>query len=460
MLSHTLVTGFAALMAAAPAGPRVEPPVLVRSGHYELRGTIAVDRARDFAALLEAARGRLDRLLGRPLAPGQRLRVNLYRDGRERDRALGATVQGGGIFLYENQQCYLAVQPTRYFTRHLMLHEATHQFVCAAFARRVDFLPAWLAEGLAEYVAHHNWDGRDLEIGLWDVVTLPGNDWLAQAKAKLDAGQWTIDRILRSDGTDRAGPWALTHVLMTHHRARLHQYIARCLAEGGAEEPTAKQGVAWFDAVFGADRGRLGAELHRFVRGSARRWEVLWPDWERRGRVLVGHGGELAAMVLDQSCADLSGRVASVRVTCDWSRTTPGLLVGYKSDTDFHVVEIFQGRLVHFGRRWRGHWAGVRTQRLADRVASRDAVRLRVWHQAGHLHVEIGAPGRAASGPVSGGRQSGAIGAVQVVRIPMPGAAFVGRWGLRAYRGDARFEAPVVGPVTTRATRPKAVGRP
>ena len=439
-----MVTWSAELVVAVLAGatsqpaPQVVLPVCARTAHYELRGHIPPNRARELAALLEAGYAALGELLGRRPPHGHRCRVHVFPCAADRDRALGGRLQAGGIFVYADQHVYVALQHTRYFTRHLILHEATHQFVAAAFARRVDFLPAWLAEGLAEFVAHHNWDGRRLQIGLWDVVTLPDSDRLAQARQRLDARGLKIADILRSDSSDRVPAWALTYVLMTRHRQRLRRYVQVCLDRAGDDEPTAKQSVDWFTRVFGADCAPLQAELDRFVRDSRRRWHVLWPDWHQQGVSLVGHGGDLAAMLVDRSCADLSGRTASVVVTCDWPHTTPGLLVGVKSDVDFHVLEVCGGRLVHFGRRFRGHWSGVRARGLPVALRGRRTAELRVWHQDGHVHLAVEGSG--------------------TVRLPMAPGAFAGAWGLWVFRGQARFDRPTSAGPTTRSqptTRPR-----
>lgn len=437
MLCHVGIIVGTLMGAASRPSADTTLPVRARTAHYELRGTVSAERARGLARLLEAAYVRMAELVGRQPPPGHRLCINVFQTARQRDRALGARLHAGGIFLYTDQQCYVAMQPTRYFTRHLLLHEATHQFVCAAFGRTVDFLPAWLSEGLAEYVAHHNWDGQVLHTGRWDVVTLPGNDRLAEARALLDRGKLTIGDVLRSDGSERAGPWVLTYVLMAHHRETLRQYIRHCLANAGTEEPTAQQAVDWFADVFGWDQASLQVELHRFVRRSARRWAVLWPDWEQCGRSLVGRGGDLGAMLLDRSCADLSARAASATVTCDWARTSPGFLLGVKNDTDFYVIEVYRGRLVHFGRRLRGHWTGVQTRVLRPPIRSAAPVTLRVWHQHGQVHLGVGRSG--------------------TVTIPLDAQAFAGTWGLWTFRGQARFDHAVVGAITTQPARRGAI---
>ncbi len=62
-----------------------------------------------------------------------------------------------GGWQYGNQ-IWVRHQPGPYYTRHMLLHEATHAFVAFNFGA---LGPPWLAEGLAEYLAVHRWaDGR------------------------------------------------------------------------------------------------------------------------------------------------------------------------------------------------------------------------------------------------------------------------------------------------------------
>jgi len=56
---------------------------------------------------------------------------------------------------------WMYVQPDDYYTRHLMLHEGTHA-IMNWFKGSTG--PPWYSEGMAEWVALHDWDGEKLEL--------------------------------------------------------------------------------------------------------------------------------------------------------------------------------------------------------------------------------------------------------------------------------------------------------
>ena len=77
-------------------------------------------------------------------------------------RLLAAGVQppaAGGYYHPSGRTAYAWRQPTIYFTRCLILHEATHQFHYLARTSNSVSLAFWYAEGLAEFLSRHYWDG-------------------------------------------------------------------------------------------------------------------------------------------------------------------------------------------------------------------------------------------------------------------------------------------------------------
>ena len=61
--------------------------------------------------------------------------------------------QGNNFWVY--------LQEGDYYTRHLLLHEGTHAFMQRAFGRVGD---PWYAEGMAELLAVHRWNGETLQL--------------------------------------------------------------------------------------------------------------------------------------------------------------------------------------------------------------------------------------------------------------------------------------------------------
>ena len=56
---------------------------------------------------------------------------------------------------------WMYAQPDEYYTRHLMLHEGTHAIMNWF---KGSSGPPWYSEGMAEWVALHDWDGEKLEL--------------------------------------------------------------------------------------------------------------------------------------------------------------------------------------------------------------------------------------------------------------------------------------------------------
>jgi len=56
---------------------------------------------------------------------------------------------------------FINEQPSAYYRRHLLLHEATHAFMFENFSSAG---PPWYMEGMAEFLATHAWDGTQLQL--------------------------------------------------------------------------------------------------------------------------------------------------------------------------------------------------------------------------------------------------------------------------------------------------------
>jgi hypothetical protein len=56
---------------------------------------------------------------------------------------------------------FINEQPSAYYRRHLLLHEATHAFMFENFSSAG---PPWYMEGIAEFLATHAWDGTQLQL--------------------------------------------------------------------------------------------------------------------------------------------------------------------------------------------------------------------------------------------------------------------------------------------------------
>lgn len=157
----------------------VAAPEIVETEHYRFVSEGPRAEAEELGRVLEAAyAGFAAYFEAKPkLGKGERLSVKFF---ETRDawaaalRAAGATPPdgAGGYYWTEDRTAYLYRQPTRYFTRSLLLHEATHQFQFLACTRNREPLAYWYKEGVAEHLGWNAWDGRELAIGVLPLVSL------------------------------------------------------------------------------------------------------------------------------------------------------------------------------------------------------------------------------------------------------------------------------------------------
>lgn len=74
---------------------------------------------------------------------------------------------------------------SEYYRRHLLLHEGVHALM---FSRYGSCGPSWYMEGLAELLASHRWDGRQLEVG-----TYPRSREEAEGLGRIELVRETIE---------------------------------------------------------------------------------------------------------------------------------------------------------------------------------------------------------------------------------------------------------------------------
>jgi hypothetical protein len=142
--------GAAPLLAARrPAAGQEWSPRDYEGPRYVLTTDVDPASAQDHLRLLEAHYDVLAKLLVRKPDHEGRLVVRLFASPEDYRRIVRS--DAGGIYTFHDRIANVSKQARRYWTRHLLLHEATHQYVLLAFAGNRDLLPWWLDEGLAEW---------------------------------------------------------------------------------------------------------------------------------------------------------------------------------------------------------------------------------------------------------------------------------------------------------------------
>ncbi|MCE9582539.1 MAG: hypothetical protein K8T20_08610, partial [Planctomycetes bacterium] len=171
----------AAVLLASALCAAAEPDVATK--HYDVHAE-GMD-AKEAGAILEALWEQLAKYFGG--SPKGRLRVEIAATKEGFEAALKkdkvGDVEAGGFYWPGTKTAYLFVQPSAFYTRQLLIHEATHQFHLLTAAGNKPPLAAWYGEGLVEWFGLHNWDGKELKTCVVPAVTL--EDYPAQALKQL-----------------------------------------------------------------------------------------------------------------------------------------------------------------------------------------------------------------------------------------------------------------------------------
>lgn len=295
------------------------PGVEHRTEHYELYAEV-VD-ATETGEMLEALHASLTAHFGSAPREKKPLRVEIYasvegfQDALKRDKQ--PVPAAGGYYSPESKTAYLWVQPSEYFTRQLILHEATHQFHFLAATENKAPKAGWYVEGIAEYFGMHDWDGKRLRTGVVPALTL--EDYPARAQENWEKLAWDVEAVgAGAQPCDRPEAWALFHYLI-HNHPRAFRELAGELDSGK------KPGNAW-ERAFG--EASLGPALKKWIEANRQPWRILTIAWQQRGEVLEGEAasfGLAARAGLEEAEVELDAAAG----------TKAGIAFGVKSKEEY-----------------------------------------------------------------------------------------------------------------------------
>jgi hypothetical protein len=226
---------------------------------------------------------------------------------RQRFAALGLLPEDNPQFVNgyaRGYELWLMDQPSDYYRRHLLLHEGTHAFMQTQLGGAG---AGWYMEGMAELLGTHQWQDRQLKLGVMpanrDEVPMWGRIKLIRDAVAAEKA-WPIDAVLEVDNrrvltTDQyAWTWALAKLLDAHPQFRerfgaLKSYVA--------------------NADFN----------ERFRRAFAEDWPDLLAQWEAYVTELdYGYDVERTAMVHRQAePVDTSSKRTNISAAKGWQST-------------------------------------------------------------------------------------------------------------------------------------------
>lgn len=417
MVGGRLVPALAVLVGlalSAPRGDAAETTVeVVETEHYRLHYEGSRRAAEEAGRVLEAAWRGFEAWFGSTpkLAPGERLTVRFYATAKAWAagiRADGTSVPhgAGGYYWPGTKTAYLYRQPTVYFTRVLLVHEAAHQFHFLTQTRNRSPTAAWYTEGLAEFLSWHRWDGKDLVLGVVPGVTL--KDYPAKALAEMDADDFDLGAIVSGARTpSRAISWALVCYLATgNDDGPLPRFdvFRRKMDRGGRARPL-------FESYFGRP-GRFATKLRAWLEAHQTAWTPVFNEWEQIGEARFrGYADVVTAVRLKAPARRLTATLeASPRRY--WRA---GLLLHWTGNDDYTVAMVTSWGGLRVDRRTGGRWRTLVRRRLGRRLMGQ-AVALEAVREEGAVLLRI-------DGELQG-------------RFELPGRIL----GLCLERGDLRFD--------------------
>lgn len=340
------------LVAALDAGAEAAGGVESKTAHYDLYSE-TVDAA-DTGALLEALWDQLRAHFGS--APPGRLRVELYETkagmhaALERDRQW--KVEAGGYYAPDTKTAYLFVQPSEYFTRQLLLHEATHQFHFLAATANRGPAAEWYTEGLAEYFGMHNWDGKALKTGVVPSVSL--EDYPAQAAKQLAAIEDDAASVaLGVTRCDRPLAWALVHYLVNVRPGWWHALSGRL---DDHELPS----TAWANAC-GEAGPDLGRDLRAWIDAHQQPFRIAWIAWQERGELLEGRAGVVSAAVFKEAPPAFEAEIELVSGVLK-----AGIAFNLKGNEEYALFQVL-GASARVVKRENGAWKTLAAAEIPGR---------------------------------------------------------------------------------------------
>ena len=330
--------------------------VVATTVHYRLEAEADAARASEWARLLEASYAQQITIFDGALTPASLpLRVKVFRDaasfraGLSAD-GIGAVGEAGGYYEPSNETAYLAVQPTRYYTQVLLVHEAVHQI--HDLTRAAPSLPFWYIEGIAEALSRHDWDGRCARLATRPLLSQ--EDTPLDARTELASGGPSLADVV-SGAIVPSRPVAQT----------VFRYLMR--AEGGPLAPAfvdfrraVDRGTAPTDAfvaAFGAPTAQEAA-WRAFAEADQEPMSVVYVEWTHVDATrVIGRSPGVFSIARVKNSLSRFELAFDAPVEPGWSG---GVLLGYESAARWEALVVrSDGRLARFDVNGAARWNDV-----------------------------------------------------------------------------------------------------
>ena len=343
------------LLSAAP-GAAAERATAT-SEHYVVSTDGGQAEADDWARMLEAAWPQYAAWFGETprLARGERLAVEVYDDDRPWRAAItargGSAPSSGGYYCPIAKVAYLKRQPSAWYTRTLVLHEAAHQFHYLACTGNDTPAGSWYVEGVAEHLSSHTWDGETLRLGVTPLVSL--EDRAGKALDAVARDGFSVLALVEAESAPRPESMFLVRYLAEEHGKRFTP-LARKLDRG-----TALDGKA-FRRAFGREEAFLDA-WRSWLADRQEPFVSVFVEWDARGPDLLHGTAGVVSLCRTRQAAD--GIAATVRARGE-RPLRAGVLLAFTAPQDYVIGVVNErgsGAVLQVDRLSGGRW-----QRLGE----------------------------------------------------------------------------------------------
>jgi hypothetical protein len=261
--------------------------------------------------------------------------------------------ESGGYYSPGNRTAYLWRQPTLYYTRVLLLHEATHQFHYLARTGNRSLPAYWYVEGLAEYLGRHHWDGKSLTLGALPVLSL--EDYAAAAKKEIDGLGAPFAAHLGKLDLSRPLSYALVRFLLHADGGSRRGKFEKVMAK--LDRGAASGDLLW--KAFGPPK-RLASELTDWLAGDQEPWAPIYNEWEGIGPDRIRGVAPPPIVSLCRVKADVHRLTAALEVPVKGA-WRGGLLLHHTGPDDYVTAMAVSDGSLAVTRRVDGRWEAVHT---------------------------------------------------------------------------------------------------
>lgn len=253
-------------------------------------------------------------------------------------------VQAGGYYSPGRKKVYLFVQPSAYFTRQLLLHEIAHQFHFLVACENRGPKLGMYTEGIAEYLAMHDWDGKRLKI-----ATIPSISLEDYPAAALTHFTQTLNRnfIGMLDGSvrsDRPEAWAAVRFLWQEDPTRFREWCNRLDRH---EDPIEARRAVYGDEDF-------AASFEKWLTSHQQPWRIAAIAWQQRGEWIEGSSANNTVGIA--LLKDVPAKSFLIDMKPGAAPVMAGIVVNYRGADEYRLLQWSPGGSVRILRRENGKW--------------------------------------------------------------------------------------------------------